>query len=92
MSETEESKNVDQEQKNVLLGAISYSDDSEYNEFLSNLDVHQSLFVLIASANFSQSRGAFNLDEAELVSKAIKVLKKVSSPVSEDKAEPSEES
>jgi hypothetical protein len=75
-----EQKEVTQEStpKAVLLGAISYTDQADYEKFLENLDVNQSIFVLIASANFAQSRGAFNLEESELIARAIKTIKKVS--------------
>jgi hypothetical protein len=65
-----------QEQKNVLLGTISYTNEDDYENFLSKMDLNQSLFVLIASANFGQSKGLYNLDESELVAKAIKTIKK----------------
>jgi hypothetical protein len=75
-----EQKDVNQEStpRAVLLGSISYTDQSNYEKFLENLDVNQSIFVLIASATFAQSRGAFNLEESELIAKAIKTIKKVS--------------
>lgn len=69
-------KDKQEEQRNVLLGTISYTDEADYEAFLSKLDLNQALFVLIASANYCQSKGAFNLDESELVAKAIKTIKK----------------
>ena len=66
----------EEQPKAVLLGAISYSDYSEYEKFLNGLDINQSIFVLIASCNHAQAKGAYNLDESELVAKAIKTIKK----------------
>jgi hypothetical protein len=75
-----ENKEVTQEAapKAVLLGSISYNEQEDYEKFIENLDVNQSVFVLIAGANFAQSKGAFNLEESELISKAIKTIKKAS--------------
>lgn len=56
----------------TLLSSISYTNREDYDNFLKNLTPDHALIVLIASANHAQSRGAFNLEEAELVAKAIK--------------------
>ena len=69
-----------QEQKNILLGTISYTNEADYENFLFKMDLNQALFVLMASANFGQSKGLYNLDESELVAKAIKTIKKNSTP------------
>lgn len=101
---TEENKNTEEvventtsnsENKSVLLGAISYSDQADYEKFLEGLDINQAIFVLIASANYSQSRGIYNLDESELIAKSIKTIKKMSAnsqPESESQTEPNPES
>ena len=70
------------EERNVLLGTISYTDENDYEKFLSSMDINQSLFVLIATANYGQSKGLFNLDESELVAKAIKTIKRNSTAAS----------
>jgi hypothetical protein len=80
-SETEVVKNEETnvpEKANVLLGAISYVDQEEYEKFLENIDVNQAIFVLMAGCNYAQSRGSYNLDESELIAKAIKTIKKSS--------------
>ena len=69
-----------QENRNVLLGTISYTNIDDYETFLTKMDINQSLFVLIAAANYGQSKGLFNLDEGELVAKAIKTIKRQSTP------------
>ena len=63
---------------NVLLGTISYQNEEDYEKFLNNLDINQSLFVLISGCGYAQSRGAYSLEESELISKAIKTIKKTS--------------
>jgi hypothetical protein len=70
----------EQEQRNVLLGTISYTNEDDYEKFLSNLDLNQSMFVLIAGANHGQSKGLYSLEESELIAKAIKTIKKNSTP------------
>ena len=81
---TEEKK---ESPKAVLLNAISYGNQEDYEKFLENLDVNQSIFVLIASANYAQTRGAFNLDESELIARAIKKIKNSSSNKSDKSKE-----
>jgi len=84
-------KATEQEQRNVLLGSISYTNDADYENFLSKLDINQSMFVLIASANYAQSKGLYNLDESELVAKAIKTIKRNSAPAPSEAPVDSEE-
>jgi hypothetical protein len=68
------------EPKNLLFGTIAYNDESSYEKFISNMNLSQAIFVLIASANFSQSQGAFNLLESETISTAIRTVRKNSTP------------
>ncbi len=58
----------------TLLSSISYTNREDYENFLKNLTPDHALIVLIASANHAQSKGTFNLEEAELVAKSIKRL------------------
>ena len=62
--------------QNLLLGAISYESEEAYEAFLSKIDVNQAVFVLVAAAKYSQARGAYNLNESELIASAIRRLKK----------------
>jgi hypothetical protein len=76
--------------KNLLFGTISYTDDSAYENFVKTMNVNQAVFVLIASANFAQAKGAFNLLESEVLVNAIRVIKKTSaSETSPESEEPS---
>jgi len=68
----------DSKKGHVLLGTISYQSLEDYEKFLNNLDINQSLFVLISGCGFAQSRGAYSLEESELISRAIKTIKKTS--------------
>ena len=51
--------------------------ESLINSILS-LNINQSLFVLISACGYAQSRGAYGLEESELISKAIKTIRKTS--------------
>ena len=67
-----------EEKKNLLFGAIQYVDDTSYEKFLSEMNINQAIFILIASANFAQAKGAFNLLESEVLATAIRTIKKTS--------------
>lgn len=82
---SQESNQAEDPNKVVLLGTISYNNEKEYEEWLSKMDVNQAVFVLIASANFSQAKGAYSLPESELISSAIRSIKKSSTPPQETK-------
>lgn len=74
-----------------LFGTIGYKDEASYENFLDNMNLGQALFVLIASANFAQAKGSFNVLEAELLAKAIRVVRKNSTPApKEEKTESTE--
>ncbi len=67
-----------EEKRNLLFGTIQYVDDSIYEKFLSEMNINQAIFVLIASANYAQAKGAFNLLESEVLANAIRVIRKSS--------------
>ena len=79
----EETENTSSTPNSVLLGTFSYTNQEDYEKFLSNLDVNNAIFVLMASANYGQAKGLFNLDESELIAKAIKTIKKSAKQVDE---------
>jgi hypothetical protein len=60
--------------KVTLLSAISYTNRADYESFLASMTGEHAVVALIAAANHAQARGAYNLDEAELVAKAIRRL------------------
>ena len=65
-----------EEPKNVLFGAISYNEEENYEKFIKDMTPQQALFVLVASANYAQARGSFNLLESETLASAIRTLRK----------------
>jgi hypothetical protein len=60
----------------VLLGSISYTDEFQYEEWLKNMDLNQAIFVLVANANYAQSKGLLSIAESELVAGALRTIKK----------------
>lgn len=58
----------------TLLGTISYENREDYDNFLNSLTLEHAAIVLISAANFAQGKGIFSLDEAALISNAIKRL------------------
>ena len=64
----------DETNKTYLLSTISYSNRADYDKFLENLTPEHSLIVLMSGVNHAQIKGAYNLDEAELIAKAIRKL------------------
>jgi hypothetical protein len=69
----------------TLLSSISYTDQADYEKFLANLTPEHAVLVLVSSANHCQAKGVFNLDEAELIAKAIKTLSKPQPNVEQSK-------
>lgn len=64
----------------TLLSSISYTNQEDYDRFLENLTSEHAVLVLISAANHCQALGSFNLNEAELIAKAIKTLSKSQPP------------
>jgi len=74
--------------QNLLFGTLSYKDDTSYENFIQSMSVGQALVVMIASANFAQAKGSFNILESEVLANAIRVIRKNSTPAKEQ-TEPS---
>lgn len=80
----ETKEEVTENPKNILFGTITYADDNAYENFIANMDINQAIFILIASANFAQAKGAFNILESEVLSSAIRTIKKGSKPAQKE--------
>jgi hypothetical protein len=65
------------------LTVISYGGGSSSSS--ANLTPEHAVLVLVSSANHCQAKGVFNLDEAELIAKAIKTLSKPQPNVEQSK-------
>jgi hypothetical protein len=89
-AQTQTEQTTEQELPKVtLLSAISYQNREDYDIFLKTMTGEHAVVTLIAAANHAQARGAYNLDEAELIAKAIRKLT-VDPATSQEKAEPVE--
>lgn len=71
-----------------LLGTISYDNVEDFESFQANMTPQQIIIVLISAANYAQAKGAFNLEESELISRAIKRLKTHTEEALKSQAEP----
>ena len=69
-------ENAQEAPKNVLFGTIGYNDDASYENFIQNMNLGQAIFALIASTNYAQAKGVFNLFESEVLSTAIRIIRK----------------
>jgi hypothetical protein len=69
-----ETGNTQELPKTTLLSAISYQSREDYEIFLNTMTGEHAVVTLIAAANHAQVRGAYNLDEAELIARAIRKL------------------
>jgi hypothetical protein len=78
-----DSQNPEATPKNILFGTITYADEQAYENFIKDMNINQAIFVLVASANFAQAKGAFNILESETISNAIRTIRKNSEPVQE---------
>jgi hypothetical protein len=74
ISETTQQEATADQKKPIatLLGAISYENQKDYDNFLNGLTLEHAAIVLITAANYAHSKGIFTLDESELIAKAIK--------------------
>lgn len=57
-----------------LFNKIQYNTQEDLDSFISNLNMEQSLYCLIESIKYAHSKGIFNLEESECISKSIRVL------------------
>jgi hypothetical protein len=74
VEQTTPTANEQEVPKVTLLSAISYTSRADYESFLSTMSGEHAIVTLIAAANHAQGKGAYNLDEAELVARAIRKL------------------
>lgn len=66
-------------------GAIGYNSPSDYESFLKELNKSQALHMLISGVNYAQTKGAYSIQEAELLAASIRIF--ISKPV-ESQLEP----
>jgi len=71
-----------------LFNTINYNNMDDLNSFIENLTPDQGLYILVQAARASHTRGAFNIEESETVSKAIRTLTSPASEHQEPTGEP----
>ena len=60
--------------KGSLFESITYYDDENLNDFLSNMNQQQAIYCLIEAVKAGYRRGSYKLEESEAISKALRVL------------------
>ena len=73
-TETENSEDNPKKPLATLLSSISYENLEDYNKFLNNLTLEHAVIVLIAASTHAQGKGAYTIEEAELIAKSITKL------------------
>jgi hypothetical protein len=68
---TEETKPLGQ-----LFESINYYNEEDLIKFIEDLTKEQSLYVLTQALEVSLRRGLFSLQEAEIISKSLRILMK----------------
>jgi len=65
---------MNQENLNELFGTIKYNEPHELNKFIDDMSTDQAIFCLVHSVRHAHKLGIFNMEESEVVSKAIRVI------------------
>lgn len=59
-----------------LFGTISYPSQESLEQFINSITPEQALYLITQSIEMSHRNGIFDLSEAEVLSKSIRVLNK----------------
>jgi hypothetical protein len=60
----------------TLYNSINYTSTEDLDTFIDNLSDTQALFCLIEASKMAHNRNIFTIEESELLSKSIRMLKK----------------
>jgi hypothetical protein len=60
----------------TILNCIHYNSQEELNNFLYNITEEQSIFCILESIKLAYTRGAFSIEETEIISRCIRLLQK----------------
>ena len=58
----------------VLFDTIAYPHTDDIPAFIERMQVRDAVFILVSAAAYGHKKGAYNLLESEVVSKAIRVI------------------
>jgi hypothetical protein len=59
-----------------LFGTINLLTEDHLDLLLSTMDKEHSIYYLVEAVKSAHKRGAFSIDESEIISKSIRVLSK----------------
>jgi len=65
---------VQQQQGKTLFGSINYKTEQDLDDFLANMDGNHALMVMIAASRAQIARGGLQPEEAEILSKSLRVV------------------
>lgn len=71
------SNEQEQKPKGVLFGILAYTSEEEYQEFLTKIkegSEPEIVLVVNAALRYAQSKGAFSLEESEVVINTLKIF------------------
>jgi hypothetical protein len=61
-------------------GAISYQSQENVYKFIDNIQPEQAFFVITQALNMAYAKGVFDLTEAEILSKSLRILTQKKEP------------
>lgn len=63
-----------------LFNVINYNNVEDLDNFIKNMTPDQGLYILVQAARAAHGRNAFGMEEAETISKAIRVITNSATP------------
>lgn len=91
MEQSQGEPNAEAQKKPIgaLFGNITYQSTQDVTNFLDKMTRNDSVFVLLSAARYGQAKGIYSLEEAEAVSKAIRLF--VTPPEGAEQQQPAED-
>lgn len=62
--------------ENQLFGSLSYQSAESLEKFMDSISLDQSIYLVKLALEFSHSRGIFNMNEAEILNKSLRIIDK----------------
>lgn len=60
-----------------LFGTISYQTEESLERFMDSISKEQAIYLVKIAIEFSHHRGVFNMNEAEVLNKSLRILNKI---------------
>jgi hypothetical protein len=60
--------------KGSLFETITYYNEEQLNQFLSNMTQEQAIYCIMEAVKTAYKRGSYKLEESEAISKSLRVL------------------